>query len=116
MKMLDESDRQEAKPGELSTEEIAGILHYLNRRKLQLTDALAQIEASSENQVCTTDPESRVMKSEDGIRPCFNVQTAVESKNHIIVHYDVTTECVDCNLLGVGKSRRLRERANGKKA
>lgn len=39
----------------------------------------SQIEASGENQVCTTDLECRVMKSEDGIRPCFNVQTAVES-------------------------------------
>ncbi len=102
MKMLDESDKQEAKAGELNKEEIAGILDYLNRRKAQLTDALARIEASGENQVCTTDPECRVMKSEDGIRPCFNVQTAVESKNHIIVHYDVTSECVDWNLLEAG--------------
>lgn len=102
MKMLDESDKREAKAGELTKEEIAGIVDYLNRRKAQLTDALTQIEASGENQVCTTDPECRVMKSEDGIRPCFNVQTAVESKNHIIVHYDVSSECVDWNLLEAG--------------
>lgn len=102
MKALDEYDEEEAKPGELNKEDIDGILDYLNRRRSQLTDALAQIEASGENQVCTTDPECRVMKSEDGIRPCFNVQTAVEAKNHIIVHYDVTSECIDWYLLEAG--------------
>lgn len=102
MQMLDEYDKREAKPGELRKEDIAGVLDYLNRRKLQLSDALAQIEASDENQVCTTDSECRVMKSGDGIRPCFNVQTAVESKNHIIVHYDVVSECVDWDLLEAG--------------
>ena len=34
--------------------------------------------------------------------PSFNVQTAVESENHLIVHYDVTDECVDWNLLKAG--------------
>ena len=102
MKVLDEYDNQEAKPGELSKEDVAGILDFLNRRKHQLTDALAQIEASGENQVCTTDPECRVMKSGDGIRPCFNIQTAVEVKNHIVVHYDVTSECIDWYLLEAG--------------
>lgn len=102
MQVLDEYDKRDAKPGELSKEEIAGILDYLNRRKLQLNDVLAQIEASGENQVCTTDPECRAMKSGEGIRPCFNVQTAVESRSHIIVHYDVVSECVDWDLLEAG--------------
>ena len=102
MRALDECDKKEAKPGALSKEDITGVLDYLNRRKLQLTDALAQIETSGENQICTTDPECRVMKSGDGIRPCYNVQTAVETENHIIVYYDVTEECVDWDLLETG--------------
>ena len=102
IKMLDEWDKREARPGEFNKEDIAKVLDYLGRRKIQLTDALTQIEASGENQVCTTDSECRVMKSGNGIRPCFNVQTAVETENHIIVHYDVTNECVDWNLLEAG--------------
>lgn len=102
MKELDERDKAEAKPGALEKEDISGILDYLERRKKQLTDALAQIEANGENQVCTTDPECHLMKTRDGIRPSFNVQTAVESVNHIIVHYDVTDECTDWNLLQEG--------------
>ena len=57
------------------------------------------MENSGKNQICTTNPECRLMKTRDGIRPSFNVQTAVESDNHLIVHYDVTNECVDWNLL-----------------
>lgn len=102
MKELDEVDAAESKPGALTKEDITGVLDYLERRKKQLTNALEQMEKDGANQICTTDPECRLMKSRDGIRPSFNVQTAVESENHLIVHYDVTSECVDWNLLEDG--------------
>lgn len=102
MKELDEADAAESRPGALTKEDIAGVLDYLERRKTQLTEALEQMAASGENHICTTDPESRLMKTRDGIRPSFNVQTAVESENHLIVHYDVTSECTDWHLLGDG--------------
>ena len=91
MQELDETDCAESKPGAMTKEDIATTLDYLERRKVQLTEALAEMESSETNQICTTDPESRIMKSRDGIRPCFNVQTAVESANHLIVYYDVTS-------------------------
>ena len=99
---MDARDKEEAKPGELGKEELKKVLDYLERRKVQLTNALKKIEESGGNQICTTDPECRVMKTRDGIRPSYNVQTAVEADNHIIVHYDVTDECVDWNLLKAG--------------
>ena len=102
MKELDETDTAESKPGALTKEDIAGALDYLERRKTQLTEALERMAGSGENHICTTDPESRLMKMRDGIRPSFNVQTAVESENHLIVHYDVTNECTDWHLLGNG--------------
>ena len=102
MNEMDVRDKEEAKPGELGKEDLSKVLDYLERRKEQLTDALKKIEESGGNQICTTDPECRVMKSRDGLRPSFNVQTAVESENHLIVHYDVTDECVDWNLLKAG--------------
>lgn len=102
MKELDEADAAESRPGALTKEDIVGVLDYLERRKAQLTEALEQMAGSGENHICTTDPESRLMKTRDGIRPSFNVQTAVEAKNHLIVHYDVTSECTDWHLLGEG--------------
>lgn len=104
MKELDEVDDAEAKPGALTKEDISGVLDYLERRKKQLTEALEQMESDGVNHICTTDPECRLMKTQDGVRPSFNVQTAVESQNHLIVHYDVTSECVDWNLLEDGIS------------
>ena len=102
MKELDEADAAESRPGALTKEDIVGVLDYLERRKAQLTEALEQMAGSGENHICTTDPESRLMKTRDGIRPSFNVQTAEEPKNHLIVHYDVTSECTDWHLLGDG--------------
>ncbi len=102
MKELDEIDAAESEPGALTKEDITGVLDYLERRKTQLTEALAQMESGGENHICATDPESRLMKTRDGIRPSFNVQTAVEPENHLIVHYDVTNECTDWHLLESG--------------
>lgn len=102
MEELDERDKTESKPGELSKEDIVKVLDYLFRRKVQLSAAKEQMESIDETHICTTDPECRLMKTRDGIRPSYNVQTAVESKNHIIVHYDVTSECTDWNLLKAG--------------
>jgi len=102
MREMDSRDKEESKPGELDREELAKVLDYLERRKTQLTDALKEIEESGRNQICTTDPECKVMKTRDGMRPSYNVQTAVDVDNHLIVHYDVTDECVDWNLLKAG--------------
>lgn len=88
--------------GELGKDEIKNVLGYLERRKGQLSDALKRIEETGGNQICTTDSECRLMKTRDDIRPSFNVQTAVEPDNHLIVHYDVTNECTDWNLLKAG--------------
>ena len=99
MKELDSRDKEEAVPGELDDTDIKKVLDYLDRRKKQLSDALKEIEKSGGNQICTTDSECRLMKTRDGIRPSFNVQTAVEQDNHLIVYYDVTNECTDWNLL-----------------
>lgn len=101
LKELDENDGAE-KPGMLEKEDVNEILGFLAKRKKMLEDTNAELEKSGENQACLTDPECRLMKSREGIRPSFNVQTAVESKNHIIIHYDVTSECVDWNLLESG--------------
>jgi len=102
MAELDDNDESERRPEQLAAEDIGAILEYLGKRKIQLTNALAEIDKSGEKHICTTDPESRVMKTRDGYRPSFNVQTAVEPNNHIIVNFDVTNECADWGLLEAG--------------
>ena len=102
MAELEKNDASERRPETLSTKEIRHVLEYLRGRKQQLSDALSQLQENATNQLCVTDPECRLMKTRDGYKPSYNVQTAVEAENHIIVHYDVTNENIDWNLLEGG--------------
>jgi transposase len=104
MSELHKNDKSERRAEELTTDDINAVLEYLKKRKTQLTSALSAIEESDTNHICTTDPECRLMKTRDGYKPSFNVQTAVEPDNHIIVNFDVTSECADWNLLAAGIS------------
>lgn len=102
MTELEKNDETERRSETLDGDEIRHVLEYLGKRKQQLSEALNQLDENKANQLCVTDPECRLMKTRDGYKPCYNVQTAVESDNHIIVHYNVTNEYVDWNLLGEG--------------
>lgn len=101
---LDVADSADRRAEELSADDIQNVLEYLEKRKAQLESALAELDESGLNHVCTIDPESRLMKTRDGCKPSFNVQTAVEPNNHIITHFDVTSECTDWGLLEAGIS------------
>lgn len=102
MAELEKNDEREKRSETLNADEIRHVLEYLRKRKQQLTDALGQLEENGTNQLCVTDPECRLMKTRDGYRPSYNVQTAVEADHHIIVHYEVTNSPVDWNLLESG--------------
>jgi len=102
MAELDAADESERRSEELTSDDIREVLEYLAKRKLQLENALSGLDESGLNQICTTDPEARLMKTRDGCKPSFNVQTAVEPNSHIIVNFDVSSECTDCGLLEAG--------------
>ncbi len=102
MAEMEKNDETERRPETLDADEVRRVLEYLRNRKQQLSDALNQLDENNANQLCVTDPECRLMKTRDGYKPSYNVQTAVEADNHIIVHYDVTNEYVDWNLLEDG--------------
>ena len=104
MAELDAFDESERRSEELTADDMQQALKYLSKRKTQLEDSLARLDESGLNHICTTDPESRLMKTRDGCKPSFNVQTAVEPDHHIIVHFDVTSECTDWGLLDAGIS------------
>ena len=46
-----------------------------------------------------TDADSRLMKTKNGTDVCYNVQTAVDAKNKLIVEFEVTNQCSDYNLV-----------------
>lgn len=52
---------------------------------------LEELEQSSRNSLTFTDPESAMMPAkEGGIKACYNVQTAVDARSHMIADFNVT--------------------------
>lgn len=75
-----------------TTEVTQNILNQLNRQEKYL-DIKQKLEASGEDQISTTDPDARSMILHGSvIEVAYNVQTAVDEKNKLIVHYDVTND------------------------
>jgi hypothetical protein len=66
---------------------------------------------AEETQKSLTDPDSRLMKSHGDMEVCYNVQTAVDSKNKLIVDFDVVNRAQDKNQLGpmAGKAKEMLE-------
>ena len=75
-----------------STEITQNILTQLSRQEKYL-EIKQKLEESGEDQISTTDPDARSMILHGSvIEVAYNVQTAVDDKNKLIVHYDVTND------------------------
>jgi transposase len=100
---LDEMDR--ADKGERHTTISAGDLKekiaQLKERKGRYEELLKELKASGEKQISLTDADSRVMALTAKGEVSYNVQTAVDSKHHLIVEQDVTNEGLDNHQLWV---------------
>ena len=96
---LDENDEREKPIEEKSKEEIEAAIADLERRKALYESYLKEMEDENKTQKSLTDPEAKLMKNNGKMDVCFNVQTAVDSKNHIVVNFDVTDSCNDMGQL-----------------
>jgi len=87
---MDTADRAEPEAAELKKgrlqEKIAALKEQMQRLKI----LEAQMLASPDQQLSLTDPDARSMKSRDGGIVGYNVQTAVDAKNHLIVAHEAT--------------------------
>ena len=57
------------------------------------------MEKTGQKEVALTDPDCRQMMNHGRVESCYNMQAAVDSKNHLIVNYLVTNEASDLNQL-----------------
>lgn len=74
-------------------------LEALMERRTELEGYLERVTSGEETQVSLTDPDSRLMKSKEGMSVCLNVQTAVDSKNKMVVEFAVCNQVQDKNLM-----------------
>ena len=96
MDKADEAEKECSTPNADKIKEALGKLKDLKERKVKFETLLSQIEEQKE--VSTVDPDSRLMRSGGDARPldvCYNVQTVVDSKHHLIVDFDIIDRADD---------------------
>jgi transposase len=104
---LDAADEQEASDEQQAGSEVGkdskafevDKLAALLEKKEKSEELLGKMEKSGQKEVALTDPDCRQMMSHGRVESCYNMQAAVDSKNHLIVNYLVTNEASDLNQL-----------------
>ena len=103
LKELDENDKAEleVKDDDSSTaavkiERIRKELAKLKEKKHEYVRAQNLIRETGQKEVSITDPDSRLMMADSQkLDVCYNVESAVDSKNHLVVDYDITNDAND---------------------
>jgi len=104
---LDAADEQETSDEQQAGSEVGkdakafevDKLAALLEKKQKCEDLLGRMEKTGQKEVALTDPDCRQMMNHGRVESCYNMQAAVDSKNHLIVNYLVTNEASDLNQL-----------------
>ena len=84
---------------ELEKAEFQKKLDLIKQRKVEYLDLKQKMIDENISELCITDPDAKIMKNHSNIEPCYNVQSVVDSKNKLILDYDVTNQANDVGLL-----------------
>jgi hypothetical protein len=89
---LDRADREESDVAEAKTTRIKDKIAGLRRQMQDLKEMEQQVHAAPDKQVSLTDPDARSMATSGRGTGMvgYNVQTAVDAENHLIVAHEVT--------------------------
>ena len=105
---FEETERNDRLESAVDSSEAANRLAALKARKEKYEQYLEQLEGSGETLLSTTEPDARLMKSQQGsVDMAYNVQSAVDAKEHIILDYDVSLNPSDHHQLS-GMVRNLK--------
>jgi hypothetical protein len=102
---LERGDKEEEGEAEPKAAAVKAALEKLRERKGKYEGLKGRVE--KEGEVSTVDPDSRLMRSGGDAREldaCYNVQTVVDSKHHLIVGFDMAERSDDKgNLLAMSE-------------
>lgn len=88
---MDTADRQPAEIAEARTTRLKEKMATLTARMLQLKEIQSQLNQSPTGQISLTDPDARAMATSTSRGLVgYNVQTAVDTRHHLIVAHEVT--------------------------
>ena len=96
---LDTADRQEPTVAKAKSERLHDKIAALKEQMKVLKDIEVQLNKTEDKQISLTDPDARSMKSRGAGIVGYNVQTAVDTKHHLIVAHEVTNKGSDRNQL-----------------
>jgi transposase len=97
---MEKNDTEEnAISGEKTRTEITEIVSNLKGHKERYQGYAAELEKTGEKQKSLTDPDSRLMSSYGKMEVSYNIQTAVDAKNKLIVDFEVTNQGNDKNFI-----------------
>jgi len=74
-------------------------IEKLEEEKSKLESLKDQLGESGKRHISPADPDANMMKCRDGKMACYNVQTGVDAKHHMIAMAEVSTDECDINLL-----------------
>lgn len=96
LEALENGDKEpDAKP-KYTVEELKGKIEELEKRKAFYDNLENELKKSEDNEISTTDPDARMMDNKkNGLEVNYNVQTAVDGKNSLILAVDVTNKPSD---------------------
>ena len=106
LKQLEDADREDEKV--IDETPIKDKIAWLQKRHSELKVLEEEVNNHPDKQLSTTDPDSRLMKTQGMTRAvCYNVQSAVDTKHHLIVAHEVTNRQDRGQLCSMGKQAQV---------
>ena len=97
LKEIDENEKTDSgKHESIKVDGLKERIGKLEEKKQQYEQIQEQMKVTGQKQVSLVDPDSRLMRvSSQSFDVCYNVQTSVDAKKHLIVDYDVINNSTD---------------------
>ena len=92
---LDTADRQEPAVAKVRGERLQDKIAALKEQMKALKEIEVRLNDTPDKQISLTDPDARSMKTRGTGIVGYNVQTAVDATNHLIVAHEVTNVGID---------------------
>lgn len=98
LKILETNDKEEL-PSEVIDKNLQEKINKMVEKKKHFENLYQQLEETGDDQISLTDPDSRLMKSPNGIVVGYNIQIATSEKHKLIIDFEVTNSAADQVLL-----------------